>query len=217
MISSVALPAHGHGFTVAMPFDVRQAAIQIKAERIVVERLAQRADVLGQLPLEHFGGDRPPPRCRRSVAGAAKRPKGGAMPQKVTEVMTHDPRTVEPSTTLTGAAQIMRDEDVGAVVVVENGAAAGLVTDRDIVVRAIADGRDPNSTSVGEIASHDLRTLSPDQNVEDASRLMREWDVRRVVVVQDGRPVGIVSLGDLAIERDSDSVLADIASEPPNR
>jgi CBS domain-containing protein len=138
------------------------------------------------------------------------------MPEKVAEVMTHDPRTVEPSATLTEVARTMRDEDIGAVVVVENGAAAGLVTDRDIVVRAIADGRDPNSASVGEIASRDLRTLTPDQNLEDAVRLMREWDVRRVVVVQDGRPVGIVSIGDLAIERDPDSALADISSEPPN-
>ena len=130
--------------------------------------------------------------------------------------MTHDPRTVEPSATLTEVARIMRDDDIGAVVVVENGAAAGLVTDRDIVVRAVADGRDPNSTSVAEVASRDLRTLTPDQNLEDAIALMRDWDVRRVVVVQDGRPVGIVSLGDLAIERDPDSVLADIASEPAN-
>jgi CBS domain-containing protein len=138
------------------------------------------------------------------------------MPQKVSEVMTHDPRTVAPSATLTEVARTMRDDDIGAVVVAENGAAAGLVTDRDIVVRAVADGRDPNSTSVAEVASRDLRTLTPDQNLEDAIALMRDWDVRRVVVVQDGRPVGIVSLGDLAIERDADSVLADIASEPPN-
>jgi CBS domain-containing protein len=138
------------------------------------------------------------------------------MPKKVSEVMTHDPRTVEPSATLTDVARTMRDDDIGAVVVVEAGAAAGLVTDRDIVVRAVADGRDPNSTSVAEVASRDLRTLTPDQNLEDAIALMRDWDVRRVVVVQDGRPVGIVSLGDLAIERDPGSVLADIASERPN-
>jgi CBS domain-containing protein len=130
--------------------------------------------------------------------------------------MTHDPRTVEPSATLAEVARIMRDDGVGAVVVVENGAAAGLVTDRDIVVRAVADGRDPNSSSIGEVASRDLRTLTPDQDVEDAIRLMREWDVRRVVVVQDGRPVGILSIGDLAIERDPDSLLADISGEPPN-
>jgi CBS domain-containing protein len=138
------------------------------------------------------------------------------MPRKVSEVMTHDPRTVAPSATLTEVARTMRDDNIGAVVVAENGAAAGLVTDRDIVIRAVANGRDPNSTSVAEVASRDLRTLTPDQSLEDAIALMHDWDVRRVVVVQDGRPVGILSLGDLAIERDPDSVLADIASEPPN-
>jgi CBS domain-containing protein len=154
--------------------------------------------------------------ARESLAAFPGRPTAPVMPEKVSEVMTHDPRTVEPSATLTEVARIMRDDDIGAVVMVENGAAAGLVTDRDIVVRAVADGRDPNSTSVAEVASRDLRTLTPDQNLEDAIALMRDWDVRRVVVVQDGRPVGIVSLGDLAIERDPDSVLADIAGEPPN-
>jgi CBS domain-containing protein len=138
------------------------------------------------------------------------------MPEKISEVMTHDPRTVEPSATLTDVARIMRDEGIGTVIVVDDGAAAGLVTDRDIVVRGLAEGRDPDTTPVSVIASRDLRTLTPDQDVEDAVRLMREWDVRRAVVVQDGRPVGIVSLGDLAIERDPDSVLADISSEPPN-
>jgi CBS domain-containing protein len=138
------------------------------------------------------------------------------MAQKVSEVMTHDPRTAEPSATLTEVAKIMRDDDIGTVVVVDSGRLAGLVTDRDIVVRAVADGRDPNSTSVGDVATTDLRTLTPDQSVEDALRLMREWDVRRVVVLQDDRPVGIVSLGDLAIEREPASVLADISAEPPN-
>jgi CBS domain-containing protein len=138
------------------------------------------------------------------------------MAQKVSEVMTHDPRTAEPSATLTEVAKIMRDDDIGTVVVVDSGRLAGLVTDRDIVVRAVADGRDPNSTSVGDVATTDLRTLTPDQSVEDALRLMREWDVRRVVVLQDDRPVGIVSLGDLAIEREPESLLADISAEPPN-
>jgi CBS domain-containing protein len=138
------------------------------------------------------------------------------MAEKISEVMTHDPRTVEPSATLTEVARIMRDEDVGAVVMVENGRAAGLVTDRDVVVRAIADGRDPGSTQVADIASRDLRTLTPDQDVREAARLMREWDVRRVVVVQDDRPVGIVSIGDLAVELDPESALADISSEAPN-
>jgi CBS domain-containing protein len=138
------------------------------------------------------------------------------MPEKVSEVMTPDPRTVERWATPTDIARVMRDDDIGAVVVVVDGRADGIVTDRDIVVRAIAAGLDPSATPVGEFETRELHTLTPDQTVEDAARVMREHDVRRIVVVQDDRPVGIVSIGDLAIERDPDSALADISSEPPN-
>ena len=138
------------------------------------------------------------------------------MAQSIREIMTADPRTVEPSATLRDAARQMSQDDIGAVLVVENGTLAGILTDRDIVVRAIAEGRDPSSTTVGEVASRDVASLTPDQSVDDAIRLVREQNVRRIPVVQDGRPAGIVSIGDLAIERDSDSALADISSEPPN-
>jgi CBS domain-containing protein len=138
------------------------------------------------------------------------------MAQSIREVMTADPRTVEASATLVDAAREMRDGDVGAVIVVENGSVAGIVTDRDIVVRAVADGRDPGSTRVSEVATMNPTTLTVDQSVDDAIRVMREQNIRRIPVVQDGRPAGIVSLGDLAIERDTESALADIASEPPN-
>jgi CBS domain-containing protein len=114
------------------------------------------------------------------------------------------------------AARVMREADVGPVLVVDDGRVAGILTDRDIVVRAIADGRDPQSTPVREACSADLVTLSPDQDIDDAARLMREHDVRRLPVVQDGRPVGILALGDLAVERDSDSALADISAGSPN-
>jgi CBS domain-containing protein len=130
--------------------------------------------------------------------------------------MTADPRTVDTGATLVDAAREMRDGDVGALIVVDGGSVAGVVTDRDIVVRAIADGRDPGSTRVSDVATTSPVTLTVDQTVDDAIRVMREQDVRRIPVVQDGRPAGIVSLGDLAIERDTDSALADIASEPPN-
>jgi CBS domain-containing protein len=138
------------------------------------------------------------------------------MAQSIREVMTADPRTVEADATLVDAAREMRDSDVGSLIVVENGSVAGIVTDRDIVVRAVADGRDPSSARVSEVATMNPTTLTVDHTVEDAIRIMREQDIRRIPVVQDGRPAGIVSLGDLAIERDTDSVLADIASEPPN-
>jgi CBS domain-containing protein len=138
------------------------------------------------------------------------------MAQSIREVMTADPRTVDSGATVAEAAREMRDGDVGSVVVVENGQVAGVITDRDIAVRVVAEGRDPDATRVSEAATMSPVTLTVDQTVEDAIRLVREQDVRRIVVVQDGRPAGIVSLGDLAIERDTESALADIASEPPN-
>jgi CBS domain-containing protein len=138
------------------------------------------------------------------------------MAQSIREVMTADPRTVEAGATCVDAAREMRDGDLGSVVVVENGAVAGIITDRDIVVRVVADGTDPGSAKVRDAATMSPVTLTVDQSVDDAIRTMREQDIRRIPVVQDNRPAGIVSLGDLAIERDTDSVLADIASEPPN-
>ena len=119
------------------------------------------------------------------------------MAQSIREVMTADPRTVEAGATCVDAAREMRDGDVGSIVVVDNGAVAGIITDRDIATMSPV-------------------TLTVDQSVDDAIRTMREQDIRRIPVVQDNRPAGIVSLGDLAIERDTDSALADIASEPPN-
>jgi len=138
------------------------------------------------------------------------------MAQAINEVMTHDPITVEPSTSLAQVARKMRESDTGAILVVENGTLAGIVTDRDIVVRAIADGRDPE-TSIGDICTRDARTLTPDSTVEEAIEIIRADDVRRIPVVQDGRPVGIVSIGDLAIERDEDSALADISAARGDR
>ncbi|MFL5825068.1 MAG: CBS domain-containing protein [Thermoleophilaceae bacterium] len=135
--------------------------------------------------------------------------------QKISEIMTGDPVTVERDTPIAEVARQMRQADTGAILVTENGRLFGIVTDRDIAVRAVADGLDPD-TPVGEITTTNLRTLSPDDTVDDAIALMREDDVRRIPIVDGDRPVGIVSLGDLAIERDEDSVLADISSEPAN-
>jgi CBS domain-containing protein len=138
------------------------------------------------------------------------------MAQSIREIMTADPRTVETGATVAEAAREMRDGDVGSVVVIENGAVAGIITDRDIAVRVVAQGLDPDATRVSEVATMRPVTLTVDQSVDDAIRLVREQNVRRIIVLQDGRAAGIVSLGDLAIERDTDSALADIASEPAN-
>ena len=138
------------------------------------------------------------------------------MAQSLNEVMTHDPQTVDTTATLAETAKLMRDNDTGAIIVTDGGEVRGIVTDRDITIRAVADGQDPNGTQVSQVFTENPTTLTPDQTVDDAIRVVREQDIRRVPVVQDGKPVGIVSLGDLAIERDQDSALADMSSSPAN-
>jgi CBS domain-containing protein len=138
------------------------------------------------------------------------------MAQTVEEIMTRDPKTVNASDTIVDAARVMNEADIGDVVVVDSGDVKGIVTDRDIVVRAIAEGRDPQSTSVSDVCSSGVETIEPDASVDDALRKMREADIRRLPVVQDGKPVGILSLGDLAVEREPDSTLADISAASPD-
>jgi CBS domain-containing protein len=106
--------------------------------------------------------------------------------------------------------------DMGDVIVLDNGTVAGILTDRDIAVRLVAQERDPR-TPVAEILSdRDLVTVAPDMPLDQAARLMRQHSVRRLPVVQKGRAVGVVSLGDLAIERDETSALADISAAEGN-
>ena len=139
------------------------------------------------------------------------------MAQLVRDVMTPNPVTLPAMASLVEAALAMRDFDVGDVLVLENGQVCGIVTDRDIVVRGIAAGNYPATVTLGEICSRDLTTLSQTDRVEDAVSLMREKAIRRLPVVEGGKPVGIVSLGDLAVERDPHSALSDISAAPPNR
>lgn len=137
------------------------------------------------------------------------------MAQSINEVMTHDPRTVEKGTPVKEVARAMREADTGAMIVTQDGRFAGLVTDRDIVVRGLAEGMGPED-AVESVWTEGVKTLTPDQTVEDAIEIVRSQNVRRVPVVQDGRPVGIVSIGDLAIARDPHSALADMSAAPPN-
>lgn len=137
------------------------------------------------------------------------------MAQKVREVMTATPQALRPDQSLSEAARTMRDEGIGAVLVADS-TLKGLVTDRDIVVRAAADGKDLGTTQLAEVCSAELVTVSPDDDVETAVQRMREAAVRRIPVVEEGRAVGIVSIGDLAIERDEQSALANISAERPN-
>jgi CBS domain-containing protein len=136
--------------------------------------------------------------------------------QSVADVMTANPVVLDSDAPLADAARAMRDSGIGDVIVLEGGTICGIATDRDIVVRAIAAGKDPAATPLGDICSKDVTTLSPDSPVDDAVRLMRQKAVRRLPVVEGDRPVGVLSLGDLAIERDSGSALAEISDAPPN-
>ncbi|WP_327412394.1 CBS domain-containing protein [Streptomyces sp. NBC_01233] len=138
------------------------------------------------------------------------------MSKKVREIMTGTPVKVGKLSSLHEAARRMREDDIGDVLVMDDGHLAGLLTDRDLVVRAIADGMDPEQTTVSEICSKQMVTMGPDEDAERAVELMREHALRRLPVVEDDRPIGIVSLGDLAIDRDRHSALADISAAQPN-
>jgi CBS domain-containing protein len=139
------------------------------------------------------------------------------MARSVGDIMTRNPRTVEAGDSVAEAARQMRDGGFGSVLVLDNGQVDGIVTDRDIAVRAVAEGRDPESTQVSDIYSTGVATVEPSQSIEDAVQTMREHDIRRLPVVENGRPVGILSLGDLAVERDPESVLADISASSPDQ
>ena len=133
----------------------------------------------------------------------------------VRDVMTAKPVCCTPETTVMEAAHKMRSDDIGDVLV-QDGGSVCIMTDRDIVVRVIAEGRDPASTTLKDVCSTDVATVSPETPIATAIGLMRDKAVRRIPVVEDGRACGIVSLGDLAEREDPKSALADISAAPPN-
>jgi CBS domain-containing protein len=127
--------------------------------------------------------------------------EGGVRQMKVSEVMTTEVETVQLDSTLEEVASIMKVEDVGAVPVVdEDDDLVGIITDRDIVVRCVADGKDPAETNVEDILSHELETIEPDVDIEEAARLMADKQIRRLPVCEDGELVGMLSIGDLAVK-----------------
>jgi CBS domain-containing protein len=131
--------------------------------------------------------------------------------------MTTDPLSVDETTPLKDVAALMRDEDVGDVIVRREGAIGGIVTDRDIVVRAVAAGESPATATAGDICTGAVVVLSPDDSIDAAARAMADAAVRRLPVVEGDQVVGIISLGDLAREREPDSVLGELSAEPPNK
>jgi CBS domain-containing protein len=138
------------------------------------------------------------------------------MAQSIREVMTTNPECVSGDTPVAEAAKLMRDKDFGGVLCLDDDQVSGFLTDRDIALRVVAEGKNPESTTVKDVATTDLHTLSPDDSVEDAIELVRKHNVRRVPVIEGAKPVGIVSIGDLALERDKKSALADMSGAPAN-
>jgi CBS domain-containing protein len=134
---------------------------------------------------------------------------------KVRDVMTAEPIVLQQDQSIADAAQAMRDSAVGAVLVVDGDKLCGLVTDRDLVIRALAESASPDSP-VGRVVSPDLIAVGADDEADDAARVMQDHAVRRLPVMDDGRIVGIVSIGDLAVSRGEDSALADISAAEPS-
>lgn len=137
---------------------------------------------------------------------------------KIRELMTKDVRTLKTEHTLQEAAQAMADLDVGIVPVCNQGDhLQGVITDRDIVVRAVAKGMDINTAKINDVMSPAVVTVTPEQSAQDAARLMADHQVRRLPVVEDGRLVGICAIGDLAVvgihENEAGFALSEI-SEP---
>jgi CBS domain-containing protein len=133
---------------------------------------------------------------------------------KVRNAMTPGVRAVAPTDSVTEAAQAMKEQDVGSLPVVEGARLVGIVTDRDIVVRAVAEGVDPRTATVGEVTSGDLVTVEPDEDLDDALKLMAQHRIRRLPVVEDGRLVGVVAQADVALEandKDAGEMLAEIS------
>lgn len=138
------------------------------------------------------------------------------MAKKVRDLMTPAPVCMETADSVLAAAKAMKEHGIGTVLVLADGQLRGILTDRDITIRVLAEGRDPGRTQIGEICSTDLVWLDPDDDVSEAVRLVRDRAIRRIPVVAAGQPVGVLSIGDLALAQDERSALADVSAAPPN-
>ncbi|MGH3229140.1 MAG: CBS domain-containing protein [Streptosporangiaceae bacterium] len=139
------------------------------------------------------------------------------MTRKVRDIMSAAPACMAATESVCAAAKAMKERGIGTVLVVSGGRLEGLVTDRDITIRVLAENRDPATTRLGDICARELAVLRPDDDVHHAARLVRERAVRRLPVIADGVPVGVVSVGDLALDRDERSALSDPPATAPDR
>ena len=140
------------------------------------------------------------------------------MGTKVHEVMTDRPRVVTPETPVSEAAQLMKNDDIGSLPILDGEQLAGMLTDRDIVIRAVAEGKDPRGMPVREVASRELVTVNADEELSRALQLMASQQVRRLPVVDDdGRLVGILAQADVAVEakeKDVGEMVEEISKSP---
>jgi CBS domain-containing protein len=126
------------------------------------------------------------------------------MVNSVREAMTENPRSIGPSASVVEAARLMRDEHIGSLPITDGDALVGMITDRDITTRVVAQGVDLATTSVGDVFSEDLISVEPDKELEEALQLMARHQVRRLPVVENGRLVGIVAQADIALSLSED-------------
>lgn len=133
----------------------------------------------------------------------------------IQDVMSTELVTCPTTASIADAARLMRDHDIGDVLVTADGRLEGIVTDRDLVIRCLADGAGADAM-IGDACSNDLVTVPATADIGEAVRLMRERALRRLPVVSDGRAVGIVTLGDLAVDQEPNSALGDISAASPN-
>ncbi len=162
--------------------------------------------------------DRPEPNSPTSGAHRARLTQDYQVHDVVRDVMSPCPRMLSLDAKVQEAAELMRREDIGDVLVMadDHRRLVGILTDRDIVVRALAEGRGPAQTRIGDVCSQDVVTIHPDESVGTALRIMREHAIRRVPVADDREVLGMLTIGDIAVERDSRTALADISAAQPN-
>jgi CBS domain-containing protein len=161
----------------------------------------------------------PPPlsRSERNRAKIALKRRGGTMAKSVRDAMTENPRSIGQSASVVEAARLMREEHIGSLPITDDEKLVGIITDRDITTRVVAEAADPNMRSVGDVYSRDLISVEPDNDLEEALQLMARHQVRRLPVVENGRLVGIVAQADIALsenEKAKTGELVQAISEP---
>ena len=140
------------------------------------------------------------------------------MDKSVRDTMTENPRSIKASASVVEAAQLMREEHIGSLPITDDEQLVGMITDRDITTRVVAEAVDPTKTSVEDVYSRDLITVEPGEDLDEALQLMARHQVRRLPVVENGRLVGIVAQADIAIsENEKTGELVEAISEPSER